>query len=63
MTVRVVPNDGRYDWHVTKSGRTKSRHRKKSAAKTAARRVAKKAGLDSYVVHRSSGTVQGKRRV
>jgi len=60
-TIRVTPlPDGeslRGSWQVQKNGRQVSIHRKKTAAKRAARSKADR--MDSLVFHRKDGTVMG----
>ena len=56
-TYRVKPAGNR--WLVTKSGRTVSRHNKKSRAKSSA--SSKASTGDSIVIHRSDGTIQNRR--
>lgn len=64
-TVKVKPlPDGtslRGSWQVTKSGARQSKHRKKSAAKRKAKRVASSG--DKLVIMRKNGTVQDQRTV
>lgn len=59
MTVKVLPNGGK--WRVTKNGATKSNHRKKSRAKSKARQVASSG--EQLVVYRDNGTIQSRSRV
>lgn len=56
-TYRVKPAGNR--WLVTKSGRTVSRHNKKSRAKSAASKKADSG--DSVIIHRANGTIQDRR--
>jgi hypothetical protein len=58
-TIRVKPNGS--GWVVSSSRGILSNHRKKSRAKSAAKRKANSG--DRIVIHRSNGTVQKSRQV
>jgi len=58
MTIRIKPSGGQ--WVVTQNGTTKSNHRKKSAAKRAAKRAASDG--ERIVEHGQGGQVLDQRR-
>jgi uncharacterized protein DUF2188 len=57
--VHVMGNRVRSGWAVTQGGRTLSNHRTQGAALTAARRVARRTGVD-LVTHGRNGRIRSK---